>query len=234
MNNWSSKSWLIITLIVALLLSILLFSYLQGVKRTGSKEVDVVVAAQNIKAGSRLTPDVVKTVQMPAAYRHPHAFSTRQDVVNKYTTVDLWADEIVISDQLTTQETSSDLPFRIPEGYRAVTIKIDQVSGVAGQVKPGHRVDVLMSAKPESAATKETQTLTLLQNILVLSVGGNSEKDKEDNAASTMTLAVTPDQAEYVMLAENTGNIKLSLRPTTDNRQVPLTKINLNWLLSQY
>lgn len=232
MNNLSTKTWFIITTVVALLLAILVFSYLQGVKRTGTQEVEVVVAAQHIGQGSRITPDIVKTIKMPVAYRHEHAFSNRADVVNKFTTVELWPDQIIISDQLTTKETSKDLPYRIPDGNRAITISINEVSGLAGQVKPGHRVDVLLSTKPETGSS-ETQSLTMLQNILVLAVGG-STGDTGDAAAGTITLAVTPDQAEYVMLAENTGKMKLTLRPPTDERQLPLTKINLNWLLTQY
>lgn len=235
MESKGTKTWLIISIILALATSLLVFNYLRGLNKAESGEtVQVVVAATGIKAGTRVTPDMVKTVIIPEGSQHPHAIASKDGVINKYVTVDVVPDEALLTDKITSSETSRELVYKIPEGHRAITISIDAVSGVAGHLKPGYYVDVLMSCD-DPRQDNVTHSLTLLQNVLVLAVGTDLDKNQEADATrENVTLAVTPDQAEYVTLAEATGDMKLVLRPADEDQQVPLRKINLDWLLSQY
>lgn len=235
MEKSSSKTWLVITVVLAIVTSFLVFNYLRGLTTVQSGEtVQVVVAAKNIAAGTRVTPDMVKTIIVPEGSQHPHVISSKDQVVNKFVTVDVVAEEALLTDKLTSSEASKELPYKIPEGHRAITIAINAVSGVAGHIQPGYHVDVLISCE-DPKQNNGTNSLTLLQNVLVLAVGTDLEKDQEaDAGAGNITLAVTPDQAEYVTLAEASADIKLTLRPVDDDQQVPLRKINFDWLLSQY
>jgi pilus assembly protein CpaB len=226
------KSRLVIILVLALITSGLVYYYLQGLQKTALDESSVVVASQKIAAGTRLTSDMVKVTKMPLKYIKSGAVTASSNVVNQYTTSDIYPDQVVLKDQLTSAKKSNEMKYKIPAGKRAVTIEIDPVSGVAGYIKPGNRIDMIISFKPEPEG-KITQSLTLLQNIEVLAVGSQASAKEENNKGDNITLAVTPQEAQSVMLAENTGKIKLTLRPVNDNNNAPVGVSNHQVLMSQ-
>jgi pilus assembly protein CpaB len=137
-----------------------------------------------------------------------------------------------LKEQLTTAQKSNEMQYKIPEGKRAVTIAINPITGVAGYLKSGNRIDMLICLKPETGGNL-TQSFTLLQNIEVLAVGSQVTSKEETNTADNITLAVTPQEAQWVMLAENTGKIKLTLRPVNDNVNTPIGVYNHQVLMSQ-
>jgi pilus assembly protein CpaB len=225
------KFRVILIIILALATTGLVYSYLKGLQNTGLDESKVVVVSQKVAAGTLLTQDMVKETKMPLKYIQPGAVTASSNVVNHYTTVDLWPDEVVLKDQLTNAQTSNDMNYKIPKGKRAVTIAINPVSGVAGFIKPGNRIDMIICLKPETGGTT-TQSLTLLQNIEVLAVGSQTSKE-EAPTTDNITLAVTPQEAQWVTLAESTGKIKLTLRPTDDNKNDSIGVYGQPALLSQ-
>jgi pilus assembly protein CpaB len=105
----------------------------------------------------------------------------------------------------------------IPVGMRAVTVRVTEVVGVAGFVLPGMRVDILLTGKPPDSY--DVVTTTVLQNITVLSAGQTYQPDAKGQAinASTVTLLVSPDQAETLTLASQEGRIQLVLRNGSDH-----------------
>ncbi|MBV8820017.1 MAG: Flp pilus assembly protein CpaB, partial [Acidobacteriaceae bacterium] len=105
----------------------------------------------------------------------------------------------------------------MPVGMRAVAVRVNDVAGVAGFVLPGMRVDVLVTGRPPESSGS-TMTATVLQNILVLSAGTTIQADSRGQAiqAPTVTLLVSPEQAETLTLANNEGHIQLVLRNGSD------------------
>lgn len=228
--NFESKTWVALTVIVALITMGLVYNYLKGFQEETGEFKEAVAAVVKIDEGTKLTPEMLKTVKIPAKYLHNQAVANPQDIVGMYTNVDLWADEIILQGQVASSDNSSELPYRIPEGMRAVTIAVDAVSGVAGHVKPGHRVDVLVNA----TLNEVNQTFTLLQNIEVLAVGTQLTKKEGAQETANITLAVDPDQAQRIMLAESEGEMKVVLRGSEDEQTVNNGKIDINWLSAQY
>lgn len=216
--------------ILALATSGLVFWYLKGLQVTPTGESSIAVPAQKITAGTKLTPIMFKEALMPDKYIKAGTVTASSNVADKYAGVDLWPDQMVLQEQLVNAQKSSEMQYKIPAGKRAVTIAIDPISGVAGYLKRGSRVDMIISYKPQPEG-KMTQSMTLLQDIEVLAVGsqaiasqsiGEGEATINDN----VTLAVSPLQAQQIMLAESTGLIKLTMRPADDKTITPLLVSN--------
>lgn len=235
MRGSKSKILFIFTIIVGIITSLLVFNYLKGVKETAVEEVltNIVVASQKVPQGTLLTAEMIKTIQVPVKYAPPGASTQPEAVVNQFANADLLSENVILTSQLASINTSSELPYKIPEGNRAITIAINPLSGVGGHIKPGHYVDILSgqaSDKPE-----ETKVYTLLQKVLVLAVGVDLQKKEGVQAAENVTLAVYPNEAQMIALTENLGNkIKLVLRPAADDKKVQLRSVNRPKLQALY
>lgn len=229
--NFESKTWVAITLLMALITTLLVYNYLQGFQQKDAAEFkETVAAVQDIQAGTKLTPGMLKTVRIPAEYLHTKAVADVKEAAGMYTSVDLIAEEIILKPQLFAAKDSNEMPYRIPEGMRAVTIAVNTISGVAGQIKPGYRVDVLLNTEINGIR----ETFTFLQNIEVLAVGTQIEKKEGPQETGSITLAVDPDQAQRIALAESSGQMKVVLRSHEDDKTVNNGRIDLNWLAAQY
>ncbi len=125
-------------------------------------------------------------------------------------------DEPILEGRLAVRGSGLGLAPIIPVGMRAVTVRVNDVSGIAGFVLPGMRVDILVTGRPPNS--EGTITATALQNMLVLSAGTAIQADARGQAiqASTVTLLATPDQAETLTLANAEGRIQLVLRNGSD------------------
>jgi pilus assembly protein CpaB len=120
---------------------------------------------------------------------------------------------------------TNGLAFIVPSGKRAISIPVDDVSGVAGLLKPGDRVDVVaVVPEPDATGQKETPTsFVIMQNISILAVNGKLEEEKttkkeEKLAQGTVTLAVTPEESRRLLLANQKGVIRLMLRSPVDKK----------------
>jgi pilus assembly protein CpaB len=232
MSITKSKTWLALTIILGLITTFLLVNYLKGIKAnsTGELFTTVVVANQRIPEGTRLTSEMLKTIELPKK-NAANTIPALDKAINQVTTVTLVPEEVILKDQLASSNTT-DLPYKLPEGTRAVTIAVNATSGVAGLIKPGHLVDVLLTYK--KPAEDENRTVTLLQKILVLAVGSDLQKKDGEQAAETITLAVNSDGAELVALGENIGKLKLVLRPAADDKTNSPKPVDRKTLQSLY
>jgi pilus assembly protein CpaB len=124
--------------------------------------------------------------------------------------------EPLLEGKLATKGAGGGLSVTIPEGMRAVSVKVDEVIGVAGFVVPGTRVDVVLTLNPRGRGESVTQVL--LQNVPTLAAGASTQPDAQGKPqrVTVITLLVTPDQAETLILAANEGRIQLALRNTLD------------------
>jgi pilus assembly protein CpaB len=138
-----------------------------------------------------------------------------------------------MSTKLADRESGGGLPIVIPEGMRALSVRVDEVIGVAGFVMPGTRVDVLLTITPRQG-DQQPITRIILQNIQTLASGQTIQRDANGTpqTVSVVTLLVTPDQAERLTLAANEGRIQLALRNTLDLGDVQTSGVRTDALVS--
>ena len=174
----------------------------------------VAVAARDLPGGSVLGPDDVKMISWPAESRPPDYLETTETLVGQGLLFPVQANEPLLRSKLSGEQ--GGLAAVIPQGMRAVSVKVDEVIAVAGFVVPGTRVDVIvtMQSNPEQAGSSRV----VLQNIKVLASGQSIEQPSEGEPkdASVITLLVTPEDAETLLLASNEGRIQLALRNGMD------------------
>jgi pilus assembly protein CpaB len=178
----------------------------------------VVVAANDLPLGTELKNDDLRVVNFPKGQAPEGAYTKAADVIGLGITVPMVKNEIVLPAKLATKEAGVGLPPVIPEGMRAVSVRVNEVIGVAGYVLPGNRVDILATASPTDTHA-DTITKVILANVQVLTSGTRMEQDQEKGKpmqVTVVTLLVFPDQAERLALASTEGKIQLALRNPLD------------------
>jgi pilus assembly protein CpaB len=209
---------------VSLLFALVISSvfYQMTARAGGSKKVeatdlrDIVVAARPLSVGVTVKPADIKLAKTPASAFPKGAFGKAEEVIDRPVISNVLMDEPILDGRLAVRGSGLGLAPIIPVGMRAVTVRVNDVSGIAGFVLPGMRVDILVTGRPPTY--DGTITATALQNMLVLSAGTAIQADARGQAiqASTVTLLATPDQAETLTLANNEGRIQLVLRNGSD------------------
>ena len=177
---------------------------------------DIVLAAKPMGVGVTVKAADVRLGKIPSAAFPKGAFSRVLDVIDRPVTSTILLDEPILEGRLAARGSGLGLAPIIPVGMRAVAVRVNDVAGVAGFVLPGMRVDVLVTGRPPDS--NGTMTTTCLQNILVLSAGTTMQADSKGQAiqAPTVTLLVSPEQAETLTLANSEGRIQLVLRNGSD------------------
>ena len=190
----------------------------QPVKTVSMPTQPVVVAAADISLGTELKKEDLTVANFPAGQVPEGAFARVQDVVGRGVISPLVKNEVVIPAKLASKEAGSGLPPVIPEGMRAISVRVNEVIGVAGYVLPGTRVDVLATANPTNNQ-QDITTKLILSNVQVVTAGTRIEQDQEKGKpmqVTVVTLLVYPDQAERLALASTEGKIQLALRNPLD------------------
>jgi pilus assembly protein CpaB len=176
----------------------------------------IVVAAKPLAFGAVVTADNVSEIPWAAAALPEGAFATKDDLLKDGRRVvlsPLAPNEPVLRSKTGERGSLSSL---LQEGKRAVTVRVDDVRGVAGFILPGDFVDVVLIAE-DSAARRENYSEILLQNLKVLAVDQlASERQEQPTVPKAVTLEVTPEQAQKILLATNIGRLSLTLRRLTD------------------
>ena len=188
------------------------------------REVEVarrfqVVAAKNLAMGARITEADVKPVAWPEDAPVEGGFSEVNQVVGRGVLEPIVMNEPVTQRKLASPEAGAGLPPTIKEGMRALSLRVNDVVGVAGYVLPGTKVDVLVTLREQpNAATNMTKVV--VDNVHVLAAGKiyDTEQGRTGQAIDTavVTLMLTPEQAEKVALAASEGQILLTLRNPLD------------------
>lgn len=183
----------------------------------------IVVAARELPMGATIGRDALKLREVPESMVPPGSFTKPEDVLQRPVTSPIHPEEPVTEARLADKGSGMGLAPLIPNGMRAISVRVNDVVGVAGFVLPGMRVDVLVTGHPPTR--QETVTRTVLQNIAVLSAGQTIQTDGKSQSiiAPVVTLLVTPQEAEALTLANNEGHIQLVLRNSND-QQVAATR----------
>ncbi len=178
----------------------------------------VVVAAADLQLGAELQKDDLAIVQFPQGKTPEGAFTNPGELVGRGLIVPVVKNEPILGAKLASKEAGAGLPPVIPEGMRAVSVRVNEVVGVAGYVLPGTRVDVIATANPTNQPTDATSKV-VLANVQVLTAGTRIEPDQDKGKpvqVTVVTLLVSPEQAERLALASTEGKIQLALRNPLD------------------
>ncbi|MBZ5602232.1 MAG: Flp pilus assembly protein CpaB [Acidobacteriia bacterium] len=184
--------------------------------KNDSNQKDIVVATHPLTVGVMIKPADVKIAKITAEAFPKGAFAKVEEVLDRPVISNILIDEPISEGRLAAKGSGLGLAPTIPVGMRAVSVRVNDVAGVAGFVLPGMRVDVLVTGRPPSG--EGDMTTTVLQNIQVLSAGQTIQADARGQAinAPTVTLLVSPEQAETLTLAGNDGRVQLVLRNSSD------------------
>lgn len=219
---------ILISLIFGLLTVYLLYSYLVKVESSVNtiQYGEVVVAAADVAPKTQVTNEMLKVNKVPVEYIHPLAVRKISEASGKITTSALTQGEQVLAKKLVApEEVKYGLAYAVPVGRRALTVAVDEVSGVSGLIKPGDRVDVAAVVNvPKIEEQREVPVaLVILQDIEVLAVGSILEEKSDGKSPlqyQTVTMAVTVEQSRPLLLASQKGNIRLMLRSPIDDGTV--------------
>ena len=182
---------------------------------TDATMATVVAADIAVPFGTKVTERHLKTLNMPAEFVPPGSFSTVDEVLERVTVQPIVAGEILMRERFAESNDGSTLAAMVSEKMRAVTVRVDDVIGVAGFLLPGNRVDVL-AARREAGhrATAET----ILRDVKVLAVDQTAATEKNEPViVRAVTLEVNPEQAEVLVKSKEEGSIQLTLRNPMDD-----------------
>jgi pilus assembly protein CpaB len=186
----------------------------------------VVVAASDLELGAELAADDVRVIEWPANAAPADAIGDPKEVIGRGLVMPVIQFEPILPLKLASTEAGAGLPPVIPPGLRAVSVRVDEVIGVAGYVVPGTRVDVLTTINPGQGQASQITSKVILTDVQVLAAGtklDNSDNRDKPMPVSVVTLLVNPDEAERLTLASSEGKIQLALRNPLD-RSKPETR----------
>ena len=203
------------------------YNYMQHLpaKTTSMPTRPVVVAASDLDIGAELRREDIRIVDWPANALPANSISDPKDVVGRGLVLPVIENEPFLPMKLASKDAGAGLPPVIPPGLRAVSVRVNEVIGVAGYVLPGTRVDVVATASPSGNSTDMT-TKVILTNVQVLAAGTKIDRETDKNkpiAVTVVTLLVDPIESEKLTLAANEGKIQLALRNPLD-KETPVTR----------
>jgi pilus assembly protein CpaB len=198
------------------------FGVYEAIRRRPAVKVEapsvfVVVAAQPVEMGVMLTTVHVKLIPWPERSPIAGAFHDVSAVIDRGLTAPVLENEPITEGKLAPPLAGAGLPPVIHPGMRAMSVKVNEVIGVAGFVVPGARVDVIVTVRQD----KGSMSRVVVSNVQVLTAGtrydqGEAKKDGKPIPTSVVTLMVPPADAERIALAASEGQIMLALRNPLD------------------
>lgn len=236
---------LLIAVLLAAITAGALLIYMRSLQKKAQEKVEikmatVLISAQSIPARTIIEPSMITTKQLPETLVTPDMYRDIKEVVGKVTTSAVIANEIIMKQKFAEKGAEMGLSFIVPKGKRGVTVQVNQVSGIAGLLKPGDFVDVLCTFEvPRSEEEGKTKapnymTVTVLQNAQILALdtvmeakppeqpatGGKAPAAAPQPAYTFVTLAVVPKDAERLSLLSERSSIRLTLRPIKEKTLV--------------
>ena len=187
-------------------------------RASANATVEIVVANATIPIGSKVAANQLRTVSWPSEVQPEGAIRDPKGVVGRITRINLEKNQPVVENSLMT-EGAGLLPVLIPEGMRAMSVKVDNVTGVSGFITPNSRVDVLIAGSPKLEGDGEDQEFSklILQNVKVVATGKSIEQvDQKPVEVPMVTLLLTPADAEKLTLAAKYDPVRLALRNYRD------------------
>ena len=185
----------------------------------------VIVAASDLDIGAELRQDDLRIIEWPSTAVPAGAFSNSNELIGRGLVLPVIQNEPILPTKLASKDAGGGLPPAIPQGMRAVSVRVDEVIGVAGYVLPGTRVDVVVTLNPADSH-RDVTSKVILTNVQVLAAGTKIDRETDKNkpmAVSVVTLLVNPEESERLTLAATEGKIQLAIRNPLD-RETPTTR----------
>jgi pilus assembly protein CpaB len=231
MKNTRALAMIAISLLAGLLAIVFAARWLNQQSNIATSKV--AVAAVDLGLGQQVLPEQIKLVDWPSGSVPAGAFTDLTVLKERVTKIPVLRDEVILETKLAPVGTRGGLSAVIAEGKRAITVRVNDVVGVAGFALPGNYVDVIVSTK-DDRKEKDDQNISkiVLEKILVLAVGEEAGRDDtKPKAVKAVTLEVTPGQAEAIDLARSVGQLSLVLRNQVDANSVKTAGITKDVLL---
>jgi pilus assembly protein CpaB len=211
----------LIMLVVALLAggAAVLFAsrWMQSQAKGGGQ---IAVAAVDVEIGAKLVPEMLRLVTWPAGNIPPGAFDDLAKLDGRVVKTSLTRGEPILEGKLAPAGTKGGLSAVVAEGRRAMTVRVNDVVGVAGFALPGNYVDIMVNTQSEGGSRRDQDraiSKIVLERILVLAIAQESSRDEtKPKVVNAVTLEVTPEQAENLDLARSVGTLSLVLRNQVD------------------
>ena len=222
-------------ILFALLVGLAAAAYASGwvSRQAGIASNKVVVAAVDIELGSKINPQMLSTVDWPSGSIPPGAFKELKDVQERIVKVSVLRGEPLLERKLAPVGTLGGLSAVIADGKRAMTVRVNDVVGVAGFALPGNYVDVMVNAQQEKHQGEEGKQIskTVLEHVLVLAVAQEAGRDDtKPKVVSAVTLELSPEDSEKLDLARSVGTLSLVLRNQVDQKKVATMGVTKNEL----
>jgi pilus assembly protein CpaB len=196
----------------------------------------IVVAAVDIELGGKITPQMLTSVDWPSGSVPAGAFKEVKDLQDRVIKVGIMRGEAIVERKLAPPGSQGGLSAVIAEGKRAMTVRVNDVVGVAGFALPGNYVDVMVNAQQDKARGEEGRQIskTVLEHVLVLAVAQEAGRDDtKPRVVSAVTLELSLDDAEKLDLARSVGTLSLVLRNQVDKQTVATQGITKNELFGE-
>jgi pilus assembly protein CpaB len=231
--------------VLGIVTSVLVFSWLQSEKSRllaatlpTSTNVQVLVANADIPWGTKLTPEMVLMQEIPPGAVPEGHFTTSEAIKDRVVLVDVKRNELLLESKLAPIGTTGGGVAAVTDvNKRAMSVKVDDVIGVAGFIKPADRVDVMVTIEPEAGKQGHSIAKMILENVKVLAAGTQMErkgKDEEPKPVQVITVEVDVEEAEKLALASNQGKLRLALRNPLNSERVLTKGANVGALLSSF
>jgi len=216
MRNPKAVVMLVLSVVIGLGATIVAAGWISQQGQVASSKV--VVAAGDIQLGSRLTAQMVKTVDWPSGIIPPGAIAKAETLEDRVVKTSILRGEPILEAKLAPVGTKGGLSAVIPEGKRAMTVRVNDVIGVAGFALPGNHVDIVVNTQLDGDGRGDRQiSKIVLEHILVLAVAQEASRDEtKPRVVNAVTLELTPEQAEKLDLARSVGTLSLVLRNQID------------------
>jgi pilus assembly protein CpaB len=201
-------------------------------QRSQGHTVKVVVAKKALSAGSPISADSVALIDWPAAMPLTGAFSKPEEVIGRSVIYPISEHQPILDHDVASAGSGIGLTVKIPEGMRAVSVRSNDVVGVAGFLYPGSRVDVLVTSKVDNSQIPMTQTV--LPNVEVLVAGQKIEPDPtgKPETVNVVTLLLKPEDGEKLVLASTQGAIQFVLRNGADQQSPETRPVDMTDLMT--
>jgi pilus assembly protein CpaB len=180
----------------------------------------VAVAAADLSVGQPIGPDQIRIVEWPSGSVPAGAFASKEALKDRVARTNVLRDEPILESRLAPKGTRGGLSAVIADGKRAITVRVNDVVGVAGFALPGNHVDVIVNTRDERGDKRDRDNMVskiVLERILVLAIAQEASRDDtKPKVVNAVTLEVTPEEAEKIDLARSVGTLSLVLRNQID------------------
>jgi pilus assembly protein CpaB len=245
MKRYRPLAFFGLAVVLALLTSVLVFSWMQNEKNRlmaapipATKNVQVLVANSDLAWGTKLTAEMTQLEELPPGVLPEGHFTSMESIKDRVLLVDVKRNELILESKLAPLGTTSGGVAAVTDpNKRAMSVKVDDVIGVAGFIKPADRVDVMVTIEPEPNKQGHTIAKMILENVRVLAAGTQMErkgKDEEPTQVQVITVEVDVEEAEKLALASTQGRLRLALRNPLNGERVLTKGANVGALLSSF